>query len=328
MVNTRSNNDNTMAVEQQEIRSNKNTPRMTMAMLKEAEAPQITSIAQEDLVTWKKEWKVYEDTVKNTCRVSGDDYKKYILTIKEVFKDSLLKYCCKFIWKKDHRNITDDVIVEAIEKMVRTPVNGVIPPLDQVFAKLTMNLRIKDVRQRVASYFTLFDELVEKHGLQDYFESSESTKVKCEYLAKNLYPILLKTKVTDLMKLQPSLKRDETELHEVIVKEALNQQNAHNESKPPPTNTGYSAKRKHNHTQSDKRPHYRGQPKRQRRNEITPADGSTTDTPNDSTSGGSARRPGACWGCGSVSHRLYKCPQATTPQEREKIRKEYRQKKN
>ncbi|OWY92275.1 hypothetical protein PHMEG_00038790, partial [Phytophthora megakarya] len=74
--------------------------------------PRITSTAHAAL-----ERREYEDTIRNRAKGETDDL---IVLIKNTFDEGLLRQWCRLRWKMSMSNVTDELILAEVEKIIST----------------------------------------------------------------------------------------------------------------------------------------------------------------------------------------------------------------
>lgn len=286
--------------------------RMTIPLFEPVTAPLIESIAHEELVKWQAEWEKYEKKLRMRCRTTGEDVEQELKTLEEVFDSNLLSYCCEHKWKIPRDEITEEDIRREIDKILNTMKNDTLPIMKDIMGKLQMDLKERDVEQRVAKYFVQFEKIVKEHGIQSYFQGEKKSpeiKAKCKWLVKRLTPSSLKERVEEALDMSHrTAKENHHELHDLILEKALEQEKEHQSIR------FRQDKMKRKLTQDDR---HSGKTKKQKYKPTSDAEGEDNAT----AAATFIRRlqNAACWGCNTAGHRLANCTTVTDEQARKDI---------
>ncbi|POM80973.1 Hypothetical protein PHPALM_1125 [Phytophthora palmivora] len=182
-------------------------------------APQLTKWEQSALIVWYRDWKHYEDKIKQRCSGSGEEYASVISTVKGAVKPEVLQTMACFLTLK----------------------NEYIPDIKTLFKReLRMELSLDDCDARVFQYFQDFTRIVEENGLQGFIDSTDPTspghkdrmKQRCRRLVENLQPALLQDQVQRLIEFESrDWRADDVALFDLILEHAKAQQRFFNQSK-------------------------------------------------------------------------------------------------
>ncbi|ETK97411.1 hypothetical protein L915_00033 [Phytophthora nicotianae] len=121
---------------------------------------------------------------------------------------------CKFECGRNVEEVTEDRIVEELNKIVGNVMNDAILGVDSIFnAELKMNLKERDVKARVINYF------------MRYFSTATGIKEKCKILKMHLEPAALGESVDSHIRLvDASSKSDENAEYLLVTEKALEQE--------------------------------------------------------------------------------------------------------
>lgn len=188
--------------------------------------PRITSTSHAALVKWRKDRREYEDTIRNRAKGETDDL---IVPIKNTFDEGLLRQWCRLRWKMSMSDVTDDIILTEVDKIISTVKNNRVPDIDQEMAeRLRMDLDESDIHERVIQYFKLCHEIIDDHGWHIFFTGDDGRKQLCSILIKSLEPKALREEVDRTARFQTRKAReDEVILHDLILEKALDQEKAY-----------------------------------------------------------------------------------------------------
>ncbi|POM60526.1 hypothetical protein PHPALM_30606 [Phytophthora palmivora] len=156
--------------------------------------PIVKDISHTELVKWKQARRGYEDAVDAHCRVTCEDKAKTLRSVKKLFDSRLLEWLCKFEWGTSVETVTEDRIVQELDKMVGNVMNDAIIDVDSLF----------DIKVRVVKYFMKCDEISLQHGLQSTFSTLTGIKEKCKILKQYLEPTALRDAVDSHQRLVDS----------------------------------------------------------------------------------------------------------------------------
>ncbi|POM77994.1 Hypothetical protein PHPALM_4542, partial [Phytophthora palmivora] len=148
--------------------------------------PRITSTSHAAFVKWRKDRREYEDTIRNRAKDETDDL---IVPIKNTFDEGLLRQWCRLRWKMSMSDVTDELILDEVEKIISTVKNNSVPDIDREMAEhLRMDLSESDVNERVIQYFKLCHEIIDDHGWRVFFTEVHGKKQLCSILINSLEP--------------------------------------------------------------------------------------------------------------------------------------------
>ncbi|OWZ15749.1 hypothetical protein PHMEG_00010551 [Phytophthora megakarya] len=187
--------------------------------------PYVTSIAHAALVKWNRERQEYG--------------KGFLRSVKNSFNRLLLTTLCKIEWVTTVEDVTDERIIEGLDKIVGTVMNDAILNVDAIFNdELKMDLRERDVKTHVINCFMRCGEIILQHGMATIFSTKAGVKEKCKILRKHLERAALREAVhTHLRLLDGKLKSNERSLYSLVKDKALGQEKVYQ----------LLAKRKHQH---------------------------------------------------------------------------------
>ncbi|POM58829.1 Hypothetical protein PHPALM_36471 [Phytophthora palmivora] len=135
---------------------------------------------------WKRARTQYDETVRERCQWSGEDYDTVLRGIRTAVDPELLEFLANYEIGKDKADITDK---------------------DIMTKQLRMDLSIKDVPDRVAQYFRLFERVIMDNGFQDNLGSGSATddndvarmKQRTKFLVDNLSPTMLRDEIKRML---------------------------------------------------------------------------------------------------------------------------------
>ncbi|ETO72101.1 hypothetical protein F444_11672, partial [Phytophthora nicotianae P1976] len=115
---------------------------------------------------WKHETQEYEDNIETRCAVTGEDKSKALRSVKTSSNRQLLNTLCKFEWGTKVEEVTEEQIVEELNKILGNVMNDAILDVDSIFnTELKMNLKERDVKARLMNYFMRCDEIIMQNGM-------------------------------------------------------------------------------------------------------------------------------------------------------------------
>ncbi|KAG3108392.1 hypothetical protein PI126_g24906, partial [Phytophthora idaei] len=85
--------------------------------------PAINSTSHTALVKWRKERKVYEDTMRARCQTSGEDYQAVTRSVKDAFDRKLLETWCRLRWQIAVEDVEDDRLRNEIDSIINSVKN-------------------------------------------------------------------------------------------------------------------------------------------------------------------------------------------------------------
>jgi hypothetical protein len=168
----------------------------------------------------------YEETICNRTKGDADDL---VISVKSSFDESLLRMWCRLRWNIPLEDVTGEHILAEMGKIVASVKNDSIPDVDrEVRKKLSMDLSESNISERVIQYFRLCDEIIDEQGWRQFFEGENGMNQYCRILEACLTPRALREDVERAVKFKtPSAMENEVLLHDVILKMALAQEDAH-----------------------------------------------------------------------------------------------------
>jgi hypothetical protein len=222
MVATRSITNETQQITQVEVSQN---GKLSVPLFTPITAPRITSIAYDHLVVWKRARTEYEEQVKARCQATGEDPERILVTVKNSFDDRMIRTLCKFQWKTTKEELTEEALLGKIEEILSKTKNGTIPDIEKIMKDhLKMDLRQTDVNARIAEYFNLMEDVIEKHALTAAFGGTNGVKRKVQILTEQLAPKELRFAVQHDLKYEKSdAKADEIAFYDLVLGRALEQ---------------------------------------------------------------------------------------------------------
>ncbi|GMF65440.1 unnamed protein product [Phytophthora lilii] len=268
--------------------------------------PQITSLAHEDLVRWRHERIMYEETVQNRCAETGESIASVQRPVLKCINKRLLRSFSEFELHIPVEWMTEERLVAAIENILGSVINDTIPDVMGIMARhLKMDLTQKDVKARILDYFDSMEEMIEVHGLGVSLRNN--VKLKCKVLVENVRPATLKDQVKRAIEYDPSLKANVHRLFDLVKQEAIRNQQAFDlyqrTDKRDQSNCDSKIQAKklnhtgtHNRGGDQRRP---AKPPRKKREGLP---------------------PGGCLYCRKSDHWLENCPTATENQKKEAMK--------
>ncbi|GMF32263.1 unnamed protein product [Phytophthora fragariaefolia] len=131
------------------------------------------------------------------CHVTGEVRTTATRSIRSTIEPRILEHVAHYILKKNVTSVTDDMLVTEMKRKVGAMLNDRVPDVTHFSArKLKMDIAELDVEARIASYFMIFDRLVEDNGLSgmlgrgpaDDKEVRQRMKLRCKILLANVTP--------------------------------------------------------------------------------------------------------------------------------------------
>ncbi|ETM99975.1 hypothetical protein PPTG_18363 [Phytophthora nicotianae INRA-310] len=219
--------------------------------------PYLTDVSHPALVKWKRERQEYEDAIEARCAVTGEDKSKALRSVKNSFNRQLLNTLCKFEWGTTVEEVTEEQIVEELNKIVGNVMNDAILDVDSIFnAELKMNLKERDVKARVINYFMRCDEIIMQHRMAGIFSTATGIKEKCKILKMHLEPAALRESVDSHIRLvDASSKSNENDLYLLMKEKALEQEKVYqllNKRKQQPNTSRSGGKARYNNGQGSR----------------------------------------------------------------------------
>ncbi|OWY96932.1 hypothetical protein PHMEG_00032669 [Phytophthora megakarya] len=105
--------------------------------------PFVTDISHSSLVKWKRLRHKHEEAVKARCITSGEDADKAMLSVKNSFDSHLLEMLCKYDWDPTVEQVSEQRIINEINKTVNNVKNEDIGNVDLLIeTKFEMNLSL------------------------------------------------------------------------------------------------------------------------------------------------------------------------------------------
>ncbi|KAG3119545.1 hypothetical protein PI124_g15679 [Phytophthora idaei] len=201
-----------------------NVARVPQPIFATVAAPKVTSTPRNALIEWLKLRKEYVDAMNERCKDGKEDINAVLRNVKSSFDDDLLNTLCEATWGVSKSTLTDEFLLEQIYAITDSYQNQVLPPVNELFAaKLTMNMKNKDIQSRVTDYFLSCNSLIKKYGFASFFEGNKGAKKKCKLLVNSL-PGDLKVKVKNEIDYRcPEASTSVLRLSKLINQQALEQ---------------------------------------------------------------------------------------------------------
>ena len=321
MAITRSSNPNTTTAQQTVPTASNAVETVSVPLFTPIMAPKITRTSHEALVTWKKERTEYEKQIRVRCAATGEEVDAVMISLKNTFDEELLATACTYKWKVNKESITDERIMEEIEKIISSVKNDTIPDVQALFKKqLKMDLKESDVAERVLQYFKTCDTIIAENGLKNCFQGKNGSKEKCKLIIASLEPQSLKSEVQrEIQYVNEKAKSDTNALFDLIFDKALEQDREFQKRKRSSPSEGKS------HHNPNKR--HKGSHRRQEEIDSSNAKEQQKQhsgkAPHNTNS--NKKPPGKCPKCGEM-HWLSDCP-SLTEEERQAVRQKMLQKR-
>eukprot|EP00644_Phytophthora_capsici_P003050 jgi/Phyca11/102545/e_gw1.7.476.1 len=162
------------------------TTQQTTRLWTALEPPEITCFSREALVKWRRERELYEAAVHARCQESGESAAVVMIPAISTINRRRLKTFSELELKIPVDQTTNEKLVMAINQILASTMNDQIPNVYLIMSQhLKMDLRQKDVKARVLSYFDQIDELIEEYDQVLLFQDLDSTvKIKDKPAAK------------------------------------------------------------------------------------------------------------------------------------------------
>ncbi|GMF38684.1 unnamed protein product [Phytophthora fragariaefolia] len=172
--------------------------------------PKLEAWDQASLITWRRAREQYEETVKERCQWSGEDYKLVVRGVRTAVDPDLFAFLAAYEIGKDKKDITDEDILAKVKERCETMNSDYLSNPSALFSQqLKMDLTIKDVPDRVAKYFRLFERIIADNGFQENLGRGNATddnyvarmKQRTKILVENLSPTMLRDEIKGMLEL-------------------------------------------------------------------------------------------------------------------------------
>lgn len=138
---------------------------------------------------------------------------------------TLLRTIAPLLIGKEKKDVVESDVAMMLARILKERSGESRGNLDALMAPVKMDLRIRDVLQRVVSFFAAMDKVVDEEGLENDFETKEGVKTKIKYLLKGIRPEQVRNLVTDdLRTSHGSAQKDPKEFFQLLLKHAKEQQ--------------------------------------------------------------------------------------------------------
>jgi hypothetical protein len=170
------------------------------------EYPRIDSIDQPTLIEWKKKREEYERKLKEEAKISGGDWQTTAYTWMASTRTEFLDSLCKWTWKIDREDLTEESYQERLKTIMRTPTTKWHPTtadLKMYFSELRLAPSTKGtVADRHVKYMYRIEEIIKKNAIQDIVSTKEMTKALIRVVTDRLDPRELRYAVEDATQLK------------------------------------------------------------------------------------------------------------------------------
>lgn len=114
--------------------------------------------------------------LKERCQWSGEDYKLVVRGVRTAVDPDLFAFLAAYEIGKDNKDITDEDILAKVKERCETMNSDYLSNPSALFSQqLKMDLTIKDVPDRVAKYFRLFERIIADNGFQENLGRGNAT---------------------------------------------------------------------------------------------------------------------------------------------------------
>ncbi|OWZ06816.1 hypothetical protein PHMEG_00020884 [Phytophthora megakarya] len=130
--------------------------------------PRLEGWDQASLIKWRRARAQYEESVRERCQWSGEDYQRVVRGIRTAVDPDLFEFLANYEIGKNEKDITDKDILAKVKERCETMNSEYLANPSALFAqKLRMDLSVNDVPDRVAKYFRLFERIIAENGFQE-----------------------------------------------------------------------------------------------------------------------------------------------------------------
>lgn len=152
-------------------------------------APKISDFECVKLLKWREDRTEYENILEARIKCTREDLNSIKVSVKDSFDIRLLTTLAKYQWGKELTQITDEFLLEEIERAIRNDGIRVQMDIPKFFKQhLKLDLNKKDVRARIINYFALFDQLIMENQLSHWLNNPAKEAEKCTLLVESLRP--------------------------------------------------------------------------------------------------------------------------------------------
>lgn len=197
--------------------------RVSMPVFTPVLPPRISRTSHSALVQWRKDRREYEETIRNRTKGDTGDL---MVSVKSTFDEKLLQLWCRLRWKIDIKDVTDERILDEVDKIISSVKNDRVPDVDREMKEmLRVDLSESDVHERIMQYFVTCHDIIDDHGWHKFFQGENGMKQLCRILIESLEPRTLREDVERTIRFEiPEAKDSEEKLHDVILEKALEQE--------------------------------------------------------------------------------------------------------
>ncbi|ETM41160.1 hypothetical protein L914_13053 [Phytophthora nicotianae] len=130
--------------------------------------PTLEGWDQASLIKWWRAQTQYEETIRERCQWSGEEYSRVLREIRTAVDPGLLDFLASYEIGKPKDEISDEDIMAKIKERCETMNKEYLANPAALFSQqLKMDLTIKDVPNRIATYFRLFENIIAENGFQE-----------------------------------------------------------------------------------------------------------------------------------------------------------------
>lgn len=160
-----------------------------MPLFAPAVAPTIESTSHSLVVIWKRDRRKYVEQVKARANALNEDLASHIFTVKGSLDSRLLNLWCKLRWKMEEEDMTDEMLLAQIDRIISTVKNDTLPEVSKLFKnKIHMNLKESDVHERALQYFNGATASLKKMALAGALRARKAPKKSASFCANALSP--------------------------------------------------------------------------------------------------------------------------------------------
>lgn len=125
------------------------------------QAPRIVHWNQRELINWKRQRLQYEQRITECCAATGGKANTIMISIRSNIEPRLLDHLAKYTFHKSVKGISDEELLQEVEKRCGELKNSHVPNINELFTNnLKMDMQEDDIEARIVKYFILFEKIL------------------------------------------------------------------------------------------------------------------------------------------------------------------------